>query len=68
MQFVVKFRETINRICKNEKRKYAWKIKKKCNKELTTLKLILKNINSGHYLYRLKIKRNIKILEDVLKH
>ena len=42
--------------------------KKKCNKELTTLKLILKNINSGHYLYRLKIKRNIKILEDVLKH
>ena len=41
--------------------------KKKCNKELTTLKLILKNINSGHYLYRLKIKRNIKILEDVLK-
>lgn len=40
--------------------------KKKCNKELTTLKLILKNINSGHYLYRLKIKRNIKILEDVL--
>lgn len=41
---------------------------KKCNKELTTLKLILKNINSGHYLYRLKIKRNIKILEDVLKH
>lgn len=42
--------------------------KKKCNKELTTLKLILKNINSGHYLYKLKIKRNIKILEDVLKH
>lgn len=42
--------------------------KKKCNKELTTLKLIFKNINSGHYLYRLKIKRNIKILEDVLKH
>ncbi len=42
--------------------------KKKCNKELTTLKLILKNINSGHYLYKLKIKRNIKILEDVLMH
>ena len=42
--------------------------KKKCNKELITLKIILKNINSGHYLYRLKIKRNIKILEDVLGH
>lgn len=42
--------------------------KKKCNKELITLKIILKNINSGHYLYRLKIIRNIKILEDALKH
>ena len=39
--------------------------KKKNNKELNTLKLIIKNIDKGHYLYRFKIKRNIKILESI---
>ena len=39
--------------------------KEKNKKELITLKLILKNIKSGHYLYRLKIKRNIKVLESI---
>ena len=39
---------------------------KKNNKELKTLKMIIRNINKGHYLYRLKIKRNIKILEKIL--
>ena len=37
--------------------------KKKCNKELNTIKMINKNITKGHYIYRLKLKRNIKILE-----
>ena len=39
--------------------------KKKNNKELNTLKLIIKNIDKGHYLYRFRIKRNIKILESI---
>ena len=39
--------------------------KKKNDKELNTLKLIIKNIDKGHYLYRFKIKRNIKILESI---
>lgn len=39
---------------------------KKNEKELKTMKMIIKNINKGHYLYRLKIKRNIKILESLI--
>ena len=39
--------------------------KKKNDKELNTLKLIIKNIDKGHYLYRFRIKRNIKILESI---
>lgn len=38
---------------------------KKNEKELVTLKMIIKNITRGYYLYRLKIKRNIKILEEI---
>lgn len=38
---------------------------KKNEKELMTLKMINKNIIRGHYLYRTKIKRNIKILEEI---
>ena len=39
--------------------------KEKNKKELKTMKMINKNITKGHYLYRLKIKRNIKILENL---
>lgn len=39
--------------------------KKKNEKELNTLKMILKNINKGHTLYKLKLKRNVKILEGL---
>lgn len=38
----------------------------KNNKEITTFRLILKNITKGHYLYRYKIKKNIKILESMM--
>lgn len=38
---------------------------KKNEKELKTMKMIIKSITKGHYLYRLKIKRNIKILENI---
>lgn len=36
---------------------------KKCNKEFNSLNMILKNVTKGHYLYRYKIRRNIRILE-----
>ena len=39
--------------------------KRKNEKELNNLKIILGNITNGHYLYRKKIKRNIKILESL---
>lgn len=39
--------------------------KKKNEKELKTMKMINKNITKGHYLYGLRIKRNIKILEKI---
>lgn len=39
--------------------------KKKNEKELNTLKMILKNINKGHTLYKLRLKRNVKILEGL---
>ena len=38
--------------------------RKKCDKELKTITMILNNIGSGHYLYKLKLKRNIKILKN----
>ena len=38
---------------------------KQNEKELKTLKIINENITKGHYLYRLKIKKNIKILEKL---
>lgn len=38
---------------------------KKKEKELKTLKMINKNITKGHYLYRLRIRKNIKILEKL---
>lgn len=39
---------------------------KKNEKELKTMQMINKNITKGHYLYKLKIKRNIKILEKII--
>ena len=39
---------------------------KKYSKELKTLKMILKNITKGHYLYKMRIKRNIKIINDII--
>ena len=37
----------------------------KCMKELNNMKKILKNISRGHYLYKLKIKKNIRILKNI---
>lgn len=37
----------------------------KFEKELKTFRIILSNIKNGHYLYKLKIKKNIKILESL---
>lgn len=37
----------------------------KCMKELNNMKKILKNIGRGHYLYKLKLKKNIRILENI---
>lgn len=37
----------------------------KNNKDLETYKKILKNIEKGHYFYKRKIKRNIKIIESI---
>ena len=39
---------------------------KKYSKELNTLKMILKNITKGHYLYKMRIKRNIKIISETI--
>lgn len=39
----------------------------KYKKELNTNKMILSNIKKGHYFYKLRIKRNIKIISDILK-
>lgn len=41
--------------------------RKKNNKELNSLEMIMKNIKSGHYLYKLRIRKNIKILKKCLK-
>ena len=37
----------------------------KCMKELNNMKKILKNIGKGHYFYKLKLKKNIRILENI---
>ena len=37
----------------------------KNEKELKTLKMIIKNINKGHYLYKIRINKNIKLLENL---
>lgn len=39
--------------------------RKKCDKELKTITMILNNIGNGHYLYKLKLKRNIKYLKTI---
>ncbi len=39
--------------------------RQKCDKELKTFKMILSNIKEGHYLYRYRIKKNIRILEKL---
>ena len=42
-------------------------IKEKCQKDLIVNEMILNNIKSGHFLYRQKLKKNIKILKDITK-
>ena len=39
--------------------------KKKNNKDLETYKRILDNIEKGHYFYKRRIKKNIKIIESI---
>ena len=46
-------------------RKKDYLFKKKNEKELLVLETILKNIGKGHYLYKQKIKKNIKILSEL---
>lgn len=41
--------------------------KEKCQKDLIVNEMILNNIKSGHFLYRQKLKKNIKILKDITK-
>ncbi len=40
--------------------------KKKMQKEYKTIQMILKNIDKGHYFYRLKLKRNARLLKEVI--
>ena len=40
--------------------------KKKIMKDYNTMNMILNNINKGHHIYRLKIRRNISILKEYL--
>lgn len=39
--------------------------KKKCNKEVKTIMMILSKIERGHILYKLRLKRNLKILRSM---
>lgn len=48
-------------ICKNDSL-----FREKCIKTLNTSKMIISKVNKGHYLYRIKTKINIKILENIL--
>jgi len=41
--------------------------RKKNEKELKTMRMIIGNITKGHYFYRCKVKKNIKVLESVLR-
>lgn len=38
--------------------------KKKCTKEIKTITMILSRIEKGHLLYKLKLKRNLRILKN----
>ena len=38
---------------------------KKCDKEIKTITMILSRIEKGHFLYKLKLKRNLKILRSM---
>lgn len=38
--------------------------KKKCDKEIKTITMILSKIEKGHLLYKLRLKRNLKILKN----
>ena len=40
--------------------------KEKYRKDLNTLKMIVKNIDEGHYWYKLKLKKNIRILKKII--
>lgn len=40
--------------------------KEKCTKMLNISNMIISKVTKGHYLYRIKTKINIKILEDIL--
>lgn len=40
--------------------------KKKCKKDYNTMNMILNNINHGHYIYKLKLRRNISALKEYL--
>ncbi len=38
--------------------------KKKCDKEIKTIRMILSKIEKGHLFYKLKLRRNLKILKN----
>ena len=40
--------------------------REKCKKEYISLEMIIKNIGKGHFLYKIKIRRNIGILKSIL--
>ncbi len=40
--------------------------REKCIKELKTIKMILGNIKEGHFSYKIKLKKNLKILEKMV--
>lgn len=39
--------------------------KKKCDKEIKTIMMILSRIEKGHFLYKLRLKRNLRILRSM---
>ena len=39
--------------------------KKKCEKEIKTIMMILSKIERGHLLYKLKLRRNLRILREI---
>ena len=40
--------------------------RKKCKKDYNTINMILNNINNGHFLYKIKLKKKIKILKNIV--